>query len=211
MHKGFLLVAFTISFLPLFAQPNGFTPVKNISLFQQELAKTNTSVQDIVSDFTQVKHLTLLSDKIKSKGKFYFKKEDKVRIEYTQPYTYLLVMNGGQVLVKDEQKSNKINAKNSKTMQSVNRIMIDCMKGTVLQNPDFKTATYENATNYLLNMVPANDATKKMFKQIDIYLDKKNFSVHRLSMIEIGGDYTDMNFSNSNFNTGLNEALFKIK
>jgi outer membrane lipoprotein-sorting protein len=208
-----LIVAFLLilSNTIALAQPAGFKEVKNITSFQQELTKANTSIQDIVSDFTQVKNMSLLAEKIKSKGKFYYKKDDKVRIEYTQPFTYLLVMNSGQVMVKDEQKTSKINTKNSKAMQSVNRIMIDCMRGTVLQNADFKVTVFDNASVYMLNMVPVNDAMKKMFLQINVYLSKKSFNVDKLSMVEIGGDYTDMNFVNAQHNTGLNESLFKVK
>lgn len=194
-----------------YAQPKGFSAVKNSAAFGQALSKANASVQTISSDFTQVKNMALLSEKIKSKGKFNFKKEDKVRIEYTSPYAYLLVMNGNQVMVKDEQKTSKVNTKNSKMMQSVNRVMMDCMRGTVLSNPDFKTSVFENAQSYLVSMVPANDAMKKMFKQIDVYMKKGNYEVDRLSMVEQGGDYTDMDFSNTQYNVSLNDALFKVK
>lgn len=194
-----------------YAQPKGFAAVKNVTAFQQSLSKANAGVQTISSDFMQVKNLSLLAEKIKSKGKFYFKKEDKVRIEYTSPYTYLLVMNGGQIMVKDEQKTSKVNTKNSKTMQSANRIMVDCMRGTVFQNPDFKTTVYENGQSYLLSMAPANESMRKMFREINVYMNKKNYDVHRLSMVEQGGDYTDMDFSNTQHNVSLNDALFKVK
>ncbi len=193
------------------AQPKGFSAVKNIQEFETALARANSSVNTIASDFTQTKNLSLLSEKIKSKGRFYFQKQDKVRIEYTAPYSYLLVMNGGSVMVKDEQKTSKINAKNSKTMQSVNRIIIDCMRGTVLQNPDFKAAVYENGGNYLLSLSPVSEAMKKMFRSIDVYLSKKNFDVDRLMMTEQGGDFTDMDFTNTQHNVPLNEALFKAR
>ena len=96
-------------------------------------------------------------------------------------------------------------------MQSVNRIMIDCMRGTVLNNPDFKVSAFENGSSYLLSLVPATDAMKKMFKSIEVYLDKKSFDVDRLSMKELGGDYTDMDFSNTQHNVALNDALFKVR
>lgn len=193
------------------AQPKGYLPVKNVQVFQQSLSKSNETRQTIESNFTQTKHLSLLAEKIKSNGKFYFKKEDKVRIEYTSPYYYLMVMNGGQLMVKDEEKTSKINTKNSKTMQSVNRIMIDCMRGTVFQNTDFKVTAYEASKGYLLSLVPVTDAMKKMFKQIDVYMDKNSLDVDRLSMIEVGGDYTDMDFTNTQHNRALNETLFKAK
>lgn len=211
MRKVLATLAMCVIGLGAYAQPKGFSAVKNLSGFQQSLSKSSAAVQTIQSDFSQVKNLSLLADKIKSKGKFYFKKEDKVRIEYTTPFTYLLVMNAGQILVKDEQKTNKVNTKNSKTMQSVNRIMVDCMRGTVLSNPDFKTTVYENGQSYLLSMAPATEGMKKMFKQIDVYMNKGSYDVHRLSMVEQGGDYTDMDFTNAKHNLPLNDALFKVK
>jgi outer membrane lipoprotein-sorting protein len=211
MRKLSAVLILCVLAVAAYAQPKGFMPVKNSASFGSALSKANSSVQTISSDFSQIKNMTLLAEKIKSKGKFYFKKEDKVRIEYTSPYTYLLVMNGTQVMVKDEQKTSRVNTKNSKMMQSVNRVMMDCMRGTVLSNPDFKTSVFENAQSYLVSMVPANDAMKKMFKQIDVYMKKGNFEVDRLSMVEQGGDHTDMDFTNTQHNVSLNDALFKAK
>ena len=207
----FAVLSFTCFAAVATAQPKGFHPVSNVPVFQQSLAKNTAAIQTIQSDFVQTKHLSLLSDKIISKGKFYYHKEDKVRIEYITPFQYLLVMNAGQIMVKDEQKTSKINTRNSKAMQSVNRIMIDCMRGTVFTNPDFKVAAYENGTDYLLSLVPANDAMRKMFKQIDVYLGKNNYDVDRLTMTEQGGDYSDMDFTHTQHNTTLNDALFKVK
>lgn len=211
MRKLFFLVLCVGLALYGRAQPKGFSAVKNTAAFQQAMGRSNAAVETIESDFNQTKNLALLADKIKSKGKFYFKKQDKVRIEYTSPYSYLLVMNAGQILVKDETKSSKINTRNSKTMQSVNRIMLDCMRGTVFQNPDFKTTAYESPQQYLLAMVPATESMRKMFRQIDVYLDKRSFDVDRLTMTEQGGDFTDMDFVNTQHNKTLNDALFKVK
>lgn len=211
MRKFFLSVMVCCFTVAAMAQPKGFRPLQNVAAFQQSLSKSTAAVQTIQSDFVQVKHLSLLADKMTSKGKFYYRKEDKVRIEYTTPFQYLLVMNAGQIMVKDEQKTSKINTRNSKTMQSVNRIMIDCMRGTVFTNTDFKVTAYENGTNYLLSLVPANDAMKKMFRQIDVYMAKDNFDVDRLTMTEQGGDFTDMDFSKTQHNVALNDALFKVR
>jgi outer membrane lipoprotein-sorting protein len=211
MNRLFFTAILIFSAFAASAQAKGYAPVKDVKSFQTALSKSNAAIQTISSDFSQTKNLSLLSDKIKSKGKFYFKKEDKVRIEYISPYYYLLVMNGGQLMVKDEQKTTKVNTGNSKMMQSVNRVMIDCMKGTVFQNPDFVVTAYENGNNYLLSLVPANAAMKKMFRQIDVYMKKSNLDVNRLTMTEQNGDYTDMDFVNTQHNSSVNETLFKIK
>ncbi|MBS1782505.1 MAG: outer membrane lipoprotein carrier protein LolA [Bacteroidetes bacterium] len=210
IHKIFFTPLLFISSLTI-AQPKGFSTVKNVPEFQTLLSKSNSQINTISSDFAQTKNMALLSEKVKSKGKFFFKKDDKVRIEYTAPYKYLLVMNGGNVLVRDEEKTSKINTKSSKTLQSVNRIMIDCMRGTVLSNPDFKASVFEDGHSFLLSLNPATDAMRKLFKRIDVLLDKKSFDVKRLSMIEQGGDFTDMDFSNPQHNVTLNEDIFKTR
>src|SRR6188768_3222118 len=91
------------------AQPKGYKLVSNVQAFQQSLAKSTAALKTLQSDFVQTKHLSLLAEKISSKGKFYYSKEDKVRIEYTAPFQYLLVMNGGQIMIKDEQKTSRVN------------------------------------------------------------------------------------------------------
>ncbi len=113
-----------------------------------------------------------MNDKVSAKGKFYFKKEDRIRIEYTTPFQYLLVMNGGQIMVKDENKSNKINTRNSKTMQSVNKVMMDCMRGTVFANKDFSVRSYSGTGQYPLELIPVNPAMKSLFARIHIFIGK---------------------------------------
>ena len=211
MNRILCFICCVLASVPSFAQPKGFSVVTNPAAVQVKLAKSNAAINTITSDLSQTKNMVLLSEKIKSKGKFYFMKEDKVRIEYTSPYSYLLVMNKGQILVKDEQKSSRVNTRASKTMQSVNRIMIDCMRGTVLNNPDFKAAMYENNTGYLISLAPVAADMKKLFQSIDVYLSKNGFDVTRLTMKENGGDLTDMYFTNTKHNTALHEALFKVK
>lgn len=207
----FFIGVFLWSVTTIVAQPKGFSAVKNTVAFQTNLARSNAAIKTISSDFSQVKNMALLAEKIKSKGKFYFMKEDKVHIEYTTPYRYLLVMNRGQILVKDEQKTSRINTKTSKTLQSVNRIIMDCMRGTVLSNPDFSATVFENASQYLVSLTPHTEAMKKMFQNIEVYLSKKNFDVNRLVMKEKEGDLTTMDFNNTQHNVPLNETLFKVR
>lgn len=182
MHKLLALCLAGLLAVSAQAQPKGYRSVQNIAALQQALQQATAPVQSISSVFTQTKHLALLADKINSKGKFYYKRHDKVRIEYTAPFHYLVVMNGGQMLVKDEQKSTQVNTRSSKTMQSVNRIMLDCMRGTVFSNPDFKVTAYENGSNYLLVMTPAQDAMRQLFDEIDVYLGRGSYDVERLSL-----------------------------
>ncbi len=208
-----LFGTFIILFCSLiaFCQYKGFTAVANKSEVQTALSRNALNTQSIASDFTQIKHMKMLQENVTSKGKFYFRKEDKIRIEYTAPFTYLLIMNGGQVLVKDGDKTNKINTRNSKTMQSINKVMLDCMRGTVFNNKDFQVTAFVNNTQYLLEMVPVQASMKGLFSKINVLVDKISYNVVQLTMHENGGDYTDMNFTNTKKNIPLSDAHFSVR
>lgn len=188
-----------------------FTPVSNPAVVQQVLSGNAAKTQTISSDFTQVKNMKMLNDKVSSRGKFYFKQQDKVRIEYTQPFQYLLVMNGGMITVKENGKVSKINTRNSLTMQSVNRVMMDCMRGTVFNNKDFAVKALASSSQYLLKLNPVNASMKGLFKQIDVYINKADNNVSKLVMTENNGDYTEMVFTNKKVNTTLADALFSVR
>lgn len=210
--KTVLFLVVTAFSMTGFAQaPKGFETMHNTASLQKVLAATAQKTQTISSDFTQIKHMKMMNDIIKSKGKFAFKQQDKIRIEYTSPFQYLLVMAGGQIMVRDENKTNKINTRNSKTMQSVNKIMMDCMRGTVFTNKDFSVNAFENKGQYLMQLTPASASMKSLFAGIDVYIDKTDNSVSKLVMNENGGDFTEMVFTNKKTNTTLADALFNIR
>lgn len=193
------------------AQPKGFSPVKDPIAFQQKFAQTARQLSSLESDFTQVKHLDLLKDQMNSSGKFYFKRENKVRIEYQKPFYYLMVLNQQEMMVKDEQKQSNFNTRSNKMMQSINRVMIDCMSGNVYQNKDFSTNVSESNAEYLLTLSPVTTVMKKMFSRIEVYISKKDYQVIRLNMVETGEDHSMMTFSNRMNNKALDEKLFATK
>ena len=120
------------------AQYPGYKTVADAARFREILLSAAKSTQTIKSDFVQEKELSLLSEKIISKGKFWFKKDNRVRMEYQQPYQYLMIMNQNNIYIKDGQKENKISTKSNKLFQQINKIMVDCIQGTVLNNPEYK-------------------------------------------------------------------------
>ena len=208
-YSSFLLF-FILFSLNSFAQ-KGYTAIADINTFKTNFSIASQKIESIESDFIQVKNLSMLKDKINSKGKFYYKKGNKVRIEYTSPYNYLMVLNNNNMMVKDDKKTSNYNTKSNKIMQSVNNIMLDCMKGNVYGNKEFSTSAFENSKEYLLKMTPETSVMKKMFSNIEVFLDKKDFHVLRLNMIENGGDNSLMTFTNSVLNKNILDALFSTK
>jgi len=193
------------------AQYAGYTPLANMQNFKTQFAATAQKTATIKSDFTQEKNMDMLAEKITSKGKFWFKKNNMVRMEYVHPFKYLMVINGDNVLIKDEQKENKINTKSNKLFQQINKIMLDCVQGSVLDNADFKTRVFEGKSAYLIELTPQTKMIKSLFKTITITIDKKDNTVSGIDMMEVSGDNTLIHFTNREINTAISDALFSTK
>jgi outer membrane lipoprotein-sorting protein len=188
-----------------------FKPVADVAAFKQQFAKASQATQSIQCDFIQEKNLSMLADKIVSKGKFWFKKENKVRMEYAQPSYYLLVMNGKDIKVKDGQKENRVSTKGNKLFEQINKITIDCVQGNIVNNADFSTKVLENGQSYLLEMTPVNKSLAQYFKSIHLLVDKKDFSVTKIEMYEAGGDDTSISFLHKQLNVNIPDAVFAVK
>jgi outer membrane lipoprotein-sorting protein len=193
------------------AQYAGYTPAADLAKFKTAFAATALKTTSIKSDFTQDKNLSMLSEKITSKGNFWFKKDSRVRMEYTQPFKYLMILNKDKVYVKDGVKESKVSTKSNKMFQQINKIMIDCMQGTMLDNTDFKTRVFENRNGALVELTPVSKGMKEMFKSINVVVDKKDFSVTSIQMLELSGDNTIMRFTNKELNASIPDTLFDIK
>jgi len=132
-------------------------------------------------------------------------------MEYNQPYQYLMILNKDKVFIKDGQKENKISTRTNKLFQQINKIMIDCMQGTALNNPDFKTRLFENKTNSLIELTPVTKGLKELFKTITVIVERKDFSVSSIEMLELSDDNTIIRFTNKELNAAIPDSLFTIR
>ena len=192
------------------AQYSGYKPVTDLTGFKKKFAVESAKVMSITSDFTQDKTLTALTEKITSSGKFWFKRNNRVRIEYLKPFTYLMIMNGDKMFVRDNEKENTINIKSNKLFQQVNRIMIDCVQGTILDSKDFTTKVFEDDNVFLLEMTPVSKTLREFFQTIVLKVDRHDYSVKSIEMNEPAGDKTIISFKNKKLNEQLADTVFAL-
>ena len=217
MHNAARIVFYSLMFGLIFganllhAQPAGYKLIADNAAFKQQFSASAKKLNTIQSDFVQEKNLAMLSEKITSSGKFWFKKDNLVRMEYTNPFRYLMIINKNNVFIKDDQKENKISARSNKMFQQINRIIVDCVQGTALDNKDFTVKTLEGKDGYLIYLSPVAKAMKDLFNNINVVVDKKDYSILRMEMVEAGGDNTVIRFTNKQLNIPVADALFAIK
>ncbi|WP_341835081.1 outer membrane lipoprotein carrier protein LolA [Chitinophaga pollutisoli] len=210
MRRWIMLMAVCCMALQVAAQ-SGFKPVANLDQFKREFAAAAQKTQSIKSDFVQEKYLSMLSDKITSKGKFWFKKENRVRMEYASPTFYLMIINGKNVRIKDARSDKNISTGGNKLFEQISRITADCVQGNVLNNKDFSAKVQENAQQYLLQLAPVAKGMKDFFSSIELLVDKKDLGVTKIVMHEASGDRTEMIFTKKELNAAIPDEMFALK
>ncbi|GAA4371129.1 hypothetical protein GCM10023185_46290 [Hymenobacter saemangeumensis] len=211
MIKHLLLLAFCLSPLLLAAQPKGYKPVEDVAGFRQSYAKAAEQTTSIKSEFRQEKNLSMLSEKINSTGVFFFKKNNRVRMEYTQPYKYLLIINNSQILIQDQTKKKVYSSGDNKIFKAVNKVIVDCVQGRALDNKDFQSQVFENEKTYCLDLAPQVKEMKQLFTTIRITINKRDFSIDQLELKEAVGDNTIITFVNKQLNTPVADEVFSVK
>ena len=170
-------------------------------------SKTNS----LQSNFIQIKHLDVLSEDIQSNGKLFFKKDNNLRWEYTEPLEYLIVLRNGKVSIKDEGKVSSYDLSGNKTFQKINEMILNSIQGNLMmEETDYKYDFKESKDLYLVEMFPKQKNIKEFINSIQIYFSRKDYAVQQVKMIEQSGDYTLMKFKNQKVNENISDKIFII-
>jgi len=207
---------FTCLCLIFFIQRNSaqetYTPMSDIGTFKEKLAVVSESTQTIVCNFVQEKNLSVLSEKVVSKGQFFFKKQDNIRWEYTDPYKYLIIISNNQLFTRDDKNQNQYDIQSSAVFQEMNKFISGCVQGDILKNDkDYAISYFEGSRSYYVKLIPRNEKMKQMLNEVQIYFDRNDLTVSSLKMIESGEDYTRITFMDKKLNTDIPVEKFNFK
>jgi outer membrane lipoprotein-sorting protein len=206
-----ILIIYVFSINTIFSQNKTFIKVANLEALKSKITTFAQKTNSINSDFIQEKHLEILDEPLISKGKFYYKKENNIRWEYTEPLKYIIAIHDNKFTIKDETKISSYDIKSNKMFKEINNMIISSMKGEIINNKDFSSSFFENNTFYLAEMTPLKKEMKDFLQTIKIYFDKTDFSVSKVIMTENKTDYTKITFSDKKINTLINDNIFILK
>jgi len=211
-HKKLHLIAATVVLALThtcgFAQYNGYSAIADEAAFKVRFAAEASKISSISSDFTQEKELMALTEKITSTGKFWYRKSDKIRMEYLKPFSYLIIINGDKLTIRDHDKENRVNVKSSKLFQQVNRILIDCVQGSILNSREFSSRVFESQRSWLIELTPTSKTFHELFKTIVLVVDRSSYAVDSVTMNEVAGDVTKIVFDHKKLNEPIPETVF---
>lgn len=190
------------------SRAQNYTPAQ----VRQQINAVASRMKTMTCDFVQTKSVAMLKSKLVSRGHMYYAQPNKLRWEYTTPYSYTFLLNGQTVWMKNEKGSNRVNVAQSKMFKEITRIMMSSVVGSCVSNSrDFNVTLQGKGNNWKAIMKPKRNPMKQMFKAITVYFDMKRAMVIGVKMIEQNNDATSIVLQNTKLNLPINEKVFSVR
>ena len=206
MVKKFIILFMAMS---LFTSYSAWA--QDINEIKQQIEQTAAKMQTMQCDFVQTKHLKMLDEKMVSKGKMSYQQGNKLRWEYTSPYSYIFILNENKVVIKNKYRSDEINIQQNKMFKEIVRIMMNSVVGKCLSDEKrFKVDLSVAGNEWIAGLTPQSKDMRQMFKKINIHFDKKAMMVSVVELFESNGDKTLIELKNVQQNKPLDAQTFSI-
>jgi outer membrane lipoprotein-sorting protein len=195
-----------LSVFPLFAADD--IPSAERHRIIRKMGEVSAATKSIRSAFTQRKHLSMLQDTLVSQGVFYFKRDSRVRWEYTRPYQYTVIIDGTRITIDDEGRKNSFDAGSNRIFGRINGAITAGMRGEISGGDEFSMTLGRAPGGYRVTLTPKSSETLKYLTKIDIIFDGSNYQVRALDIHENSGDYTSIRFTGTVINADIPDSVF---
>ncbi len=208
-HEFPVILLMILVFPVVVSGQKSFAEMKDHAGFIKRFNEATASINTIESSFTQEKNLSMLSDKIITRGKFYFKKEKQLRWEYTDP---LIIFRDDRIFIRDEEKETRFDTRENRMFGEINAIILGSVRGNLFSDEKrFSSAFFESPSQVLIKMKPLSPQLKEYLDEIRIFFDKSDMTVAALEMQELNGDYTKIVFTSKKLNTNIPDEKFAFQ
>ena len=99
MKRSVILAALVSVMCVIPLRAGDYGAVKDEQAFRRELMVKTSAVTSIQASFVQEKFLSVFSSTVKSEGKFYWEKEDKICLDYRTPAKYRITIAGDKIKI----------------------------------------------------------------------------------------------------------------
>ncbi len=178
--------------------------------FLRQLTQKAQNTKTLKANFKQEKYLDILDDKIISEGQIYLKAPSKLKWAYKTPFVYTIILTGKEILINDEGQKTEFNIESSKIFKQVSEIVINSVKGNLIDESQFKARFFKEKTNYRIELDPLDEEMSTYFETIILYIDPSTYLVSNIKLIEPSGDYTDIQFDKHIINADIQEDEFTL-
>lgn len=201
--KIWLLILVSLLWIPLTAK--GAAPISADEVVKR-LREIQEKTKDFSADIHQEKKLSLLKEKIISRGKIRFKKPDKVSIEFFHPESSQMVFDGKTVLLyyKEEKLAERYSLRSNPIAERYLLFSKDPFQEKLAE-----WKILEDRESFLVMEITPK-VKDPLFVKTKLRVSKKDWMLIGMDMVEKNGDTTSIRYSNMKVNTGLTESDFEI-
>ncbi len=204
-----LLYTLLFSFV-IFSQE--MQPITNTVDFEKNLKDAAEKIQSVESNFRQEKFMKVFSEKMVSTGMFYYRKPNKISLQYDKPMQYTVTINGDKLQTVTGGKKTTVNLGSNKMMAQMRGLIEASMIGNISAlGKEYDLQYFQSDSEYFVKISPTSKAIKAYIKEIGITFDRQTMEVRRLRMTENNDDYTDYIFTNSQYNTLQLDEKFTVR
>ena len=206
MKRLLFLILILSHIIPLSAQQLTEEQIK------QKVNQTASAMKTMQCDFVQTKHLKMLNNDFVSHGKMYYQQSNKLRWEYTSPYSYTFILNNDQVLLKNKQRNDLIDVKQNKLFREIVRIMMSSVVGNCLaDDKNYKVSVAAIGNEWVATLLPQRKDMKQMFQKLVLHFNAKKSVVNTVELYDKNGEKTIIELKNIRINETIHPHMFVIQ
>ena len=206
MKRLLFLILILSHIIPLSAQQLTEEQIK------QKVNQTASAMKTMQCDFVQTKHLKMLNNDFVSHGKMYYQQSNKLRWEYTSPYSYTFILNNDQVLLKNKQRNDLIDVKQNKLFREIVRIMMSSVIGNCLtDDKNYKVSVAAIGNEWVATLLPQRKDMKQMFPKLILHFNAKKSVVNNVELYDKNGEKTIIELKNIRINETIPSNMFVIQ
>ena len=206
MKRLLFLILILSHIIPLSAQQLTEEQIK------QKVNQTASAMKTMQCDFVQTKHLKMLNNDFVSHGKMYYQQSNKLRWEYTSPYSYTFILNNDQVLLKNKQRNDLIDIKQNKLFREIVRIMMSSVVGNCLaDDKNYKVSIATIGNEWVATLLPQRKDMKQMFRKLVLHFNAKKSVVNTVELFDKNGEKTIIELKNIRTNETITSNMFVIQ
>jgi outer membrane lipoprotein carrier protein len=173
----------------------------------QRIKESRDKTKDFSADLLQEKRISLLKDKVISKGKIRFKKPDRIFIEFFHPEASQMVYDGRTFLLyfKEEKIAERYQIQRNPVVEKYLLFSKD-----PFQEKLARWSIVEDQESVLvMEILPK--VKDPLFVKTKMWISKQDWIITGMEMVEKNGDATILQYSNLRMNTGLSDSDFEIR
>lgn len=206
MKRLLFLILILSHIIPLSAQQLTEEQIK------QKVNQTASAMKTMQCDFIQTKHLKMLNNDFVSHGKMYYQQSNKLRWEYTSPYSYTFILNNDKVLLKNKQRNDLIDVKQNKLFREIVRIMMSSVVGNCLaDDKNYKISIATIGNEWVATLLPQRKDMKQMFQKLILHFHAKKSVVNTVELYDKNGEKTIIELKNIRINETIHPHMFVIQ